>query len=76
MELISNYSYEELCNILMGKLVNLKSDCQIFPNFDVTGKVTNIVISKNKEYIIKLLCNGKVYDIGSHMHNLRFSLLL
>ena len=76
MELISNYSYEELCNILMGKLVNLKSDCQIFPNFDVTGKVTNIVISKNKEYIIKLLRNGKVYDIDSHMHNLRFSLLL
>ena len=76
MELISNYSYEELCNILMGKLVNLKSDCQIFPNFDVTGKVTNIVISKNKEYIIKLLRNGKVYDIGSRMHNLRFSLLL
>ena len=76
MELISNYSYEELCNILMGKLVNLKSDCQIFPNFDVTGKVTNIVISKNKEYIIKLLRNGKVYDIGSYMHNLRFSLLL
>ena len=74
MNLISKYTYSELCNQLIGKIVNFKSDCQFFPNFDVTGKVLSITISKNNEYIIKILRNGKTYDIGSNMKNLNFTL--
>jgi hypothetical protein len=74
MNLISKYTYSELCNQLIGKIVNFKSDCQFFPNFDVTGKVLSITINKNNEYIIKILRNGKTYDIGSNMKNLNFTL--
>ena len=73
MNLVSKYSYTELCNQLIGKIVNFKSDCQFFPNFDITGKVLTIDITKNNEYLIKLLRNGKVYDIGSNMRNLNFT---
>ena len=73
MNLVSKYSYTELCSQLIGKIVNFKSDCQFFPNFDVTGKVIAIDIAKNNEYLIKLLRNGKVYDIGSNMRNLNFT---
>ena len=73
MNLVSKYNYTELCTQLIGKIVNFKSDCQIFPNFDVTGKVLAINITKNNEYLIKLLRNGKVYDIGSNMRNLNFT---
>ena len=76
MNLVSKYSYIELCNLLIGKRVNFKSDCQLFDNFDVTGKVINIDISKTKVsmlpasvfkksiYLTKvILCDGlKVID--------------
>lgn len=74
-QLISQFSYKKLCNILIGNIVNFKSDCQIFPNFDITGLVLSIDIAKNNEYIIKIIKNGKKYDIGSHMHNLTFYVL-
>lgn len=74
-QLISRFSYEKLCNILIGNIVNFKSDCQIFPEFDITGRVLSIDIAKNNEYIIKIIKNGKTYDIGSYMHNLSFTVL-
>ena len=73
MNLVSKYSYTELCNQLIGKIVNFKSDCQFFFFFFITGKVLAINITKNNEYLIKLLRNGKVYDIGSNMRNLNFT---
>lgn len=75
MKLISNFNYNDLCNILIGKIVNFKSDCKIFPNFDITGKVLSIVISPSNEYIIKIQRNNKKYDIGSNMLNLRFEII-
>lgn len=75
MNLVSKYSYNDLCQILIGKIVNFKSDCQFFPNFDVTGTVLRIDIARNNEFIIKIYRNGKKYDIGSKMHNLSFTIL-
>lgn len=74
-QLISRFSYEKLCNVLIGNIVNFKSNCQIFPEFDITGLVLSVDIAKNNEYIIKIIKNGKTYDIGSHMHNLSFNVL-
>lgn len=74
MNFVSKYSYNDLCKLLIGNIVNFKSDCQIFPNFNVTGKVLQITIAKNNEYLIKILRNGKQYDIGSNMRNLSFSI--
>ena len=75
MNLVSKYSYIELCNLLIGKIVNFKSDCQLFDNFDITGKVLSIDISKTNEYMIKIMYKGKKYDIGSNMHNLSFQII-
>ena len=75
VNLISKYSYIDLCKLLIGNNVNFKSDCQLFPNFDITGKVISISIGNNNEYIIKIIRNNKHYDIGSHMHNLSFTVI-
>lgn len=72
-KLVSSYSYQDLCKILIGKNVNFKSNCEFFPNFDVSGKVLSISIATNNEYLIKIVTkNRKFYDIGSNMKNLSF----
>lgn len=74
--LVKDLSYNDLCKTLIGRKVNFKSDCQFFPNFDVTGKVLSITIAPNNEYLIQIkVASGKIYDIGSNMRNLTFSLL-
>ncbi len=76
MTKISKYSYNELCKLLIGKNVNFISDCQFFPNFNVTGYVISIDIVSNNEFKIHIKRNnGKYYDIGSHMHNLQFEIM-
>ena len=75
MNLVSKYSYIDLCKLLIGKTVNFKSDCQFFPNFDVTGKVIKIDISKTNEYLIIIIYNHKQYIVGSNMHNLSFQII-
>ena len=71
---VNKYSYIDLNKLLIGKIVRFKSDCDIFPNFDVTGKVISITPIKN-ELLIKILRNKKHYDIGSNMKNLSFEIL-
>ena len=76
MEKILKYSYKDLCNLLIGKNVNFTSDCQFFPNFNITGYVISINIVSNNEFLIHIKkSNGKYYDIGSHMHNLSFNIV-
>jgi len=73
--LVSKYSYNDLCNTIIGKIVTFESDCHFFPNFKITGKVLSIKIASNNEYLINVMVNnGKRYDIGSHMHNLSFKI--
>ena len=73
MESIKNYTYENLCKILIGHKVRFKSDCEFFPNFDVKGRVLEINIGKNNEYLIKVkTISGKIISIGSNMSNLQF----
>ena len=76
MELIKKYTYENLCKKLIGKKVKLTSDCEFFPNFKVIGRVLEINISRNDEYLIKVKTNtNKIIDVGSNMHNLKFAIL-
>lgn len=74
---VSKYSLQELSDILIGKNIRFISDCQLFPNFDVTGKVISINVASNNEYLIEIIKKGssKRYKIGSNMHNLQFSIL-
>lgn len=73
--IIKDFSYLQLNDILVGKLTQFKSDCELFPNFDVTGKVKRISIARNNEILIHVNVKGKTYQIGANMSNLSFLLL-
>lgn len=76
MEKIKNYSYLQLRKLLIGKTVNFISDCELFPNFNVTGKVISIKIANQYENLITVKRpNQKMIDIGTNMKNLQFQVL-
>ena len=74
MELISKYSYIWICNNLMNKKIHFISDCEFFPNCNVTGKVISYYI-KGSETIFKTKVGNKTIDIGSNMKNLSFEII-
>lgn len=69
MKLIKNMTYDEIYS-LRGNDVQFISDCEIFPNFDVIGKVKSISL-EGSEYIFNVFIKGKNIHIGSNMKNLR-----
>ena len=73
MESINKYSYTQLIKKLVGKKVRFVSDCELFPNFDVIGKVVSYYI-KGNEILFKTKIGTKTIDIGSNMKNLRFEM--
>ena len=60
---------------ILGKIVHLTSDCDIFPNFNVTGKVTGRDISKTGEHLIYINIKHKRLTVGLNMKNLRFEII-
>ena len=75
MQLLSNLTYQNIIDLLYNKKVHFKSDCEFFPEFDVTGKIISTRI-QNSEIIITFKTDvGKTIDIGSNMKNLRFEIL-
>ena len=75
MELVKKYSINLLRNKLLGKKVHFTSDCQLFPNFNVTGKVIQISLSGTIPLFKTILTSGKTIDIDGGMSNLSFELL-
>lgn len=76
MHKISLYSYEKIANNLVGKPIRFISDCELFPDFDVSGKIISISTMLSGEIIMKFKTkSGKIISIGSRMRNLRFELL-
>ena len=73
MESIKKYSYTQLIKTLIGKKVRFTSNCELFPNFDVTGKVISYYI-KGNEILFKTKIGNKIIDVGSNMKNLRFEI--
>jgi len=76
MKKITGYSYFDLCKILHHQKVNFISDCDFFPDFNVTVYVYNIYL-KDQEVIFetKNISNGKKLTIGSNMKNLQFKII-
>ena len=72
-QFIKNISYEEI-SLLTGKTVNFKSDCEFFPNFDVTGKVYKIERRIDETIIYVKTKSGKNITIGSNMKNLSYEI--
>ena len=69
MKLVKDMTYDEIF-ALRGNEVRFISDCEIFPNFDITGKVKSISL-EGSEYIFTVLFKGKNIYIGSNMKNLK-----
>ena len=69
MKLIKNMTYDEIYS-LRGSEVRFISDCEIFPNFDVVGKVKSISL-EGSEYVFIVSVKGKSIHIGSNMKNLK-----
>jgi hypothetical protein len=73
---IKSKSYQQLQNELLGKKIHFKSNCELFPNFDVKGKVIGMKYGDHLEIIFEFLnTNGKKISIGSNMKNLRYEIL-
>lgn len=73
MKLVKDLTYDFLTS-LIGKTINFQSDCELFDNFNVTGKLQNLYISGN-EYIFVVLINGKNRKIGSNMKSLKLEII-
>lgn len=69
MKLIKNMTYDEIYS-LRGSEVRFISDCEIFPNFDVIGKVKSISL-EGSEYVFIVSVKGNSIHIGSNMKNLK-----
>ena len=75
MNLVKNFTYINLQKTLLGKKARFKSDCQLFPNFNVTGKVIGITLINGIPLLKTILTNGKTISIDGGMSNLSFELL-
>lgn len=66
---ISRYRLQRM----IGHHVRFISDCELFPNFNVTGKVVNVAIQSN-EPIIEIIekRSHKRLTISGHMKNLQY----
>lgn len=73
MERIDSLSYKELYRLL-NKNVRFISDCEFFPNFDVSGKIFKITFNKGEYIFLLKLKNKKEIEVGSNMKNLQFEL--
>ena len=62
-------TYDEIYS-LIGSEVRFISDCEIYPNFDVIGKVKSISL-EDSEYVFIVSVKGKNIHIGSNMKNLK-----
>ena len=75
MELVKKYPYNKLTVMLLGKQVHFTSDCKLFPNFNVTGKVVNMTLERGIPLIKTILNSGKTIHIDGGMSNLQFEVL-
>lgn len=76
MEYVRKYSFNKIYEKLFGKNVRFISNCEFFPNFDVSLKIKNIYIASNNEYIFEgTTKNNKLLKVGSNMKDLQFEIL-
>lgn len=77
MIFVKNLNLKQLLDNYLGKIVKMKSDCDMFNDFTVKGQLVDIVDTKNNnELIFKIrrIKDGKlmdkVLDVSSNMSNL------
>ena len=76
MKYTRSMTYNQITSTLLGKRAHFLAECELFPNFDVTGKVMSHRISNNGELILVVKTStGKSIDIGTNMTGLKFDIL-
>lgn len=76
MQFVSKYSFPVLIKMLNCKNVHMISDCDFFPNFNITGQVIGCTINGNELlFKIKTTNKPKIIDVGSNMKNLQFEIV-
>lgn len=76
MKRIDNYSYDFLIKLILGQTVHFTSDCEFFPNFNITGKVISYSIKSNELiFSVKELTKQKILTVGTNMKNLKFEII-
>ena len=76
MQLVKKYTYTQITSKLSGKTVHFTSDCTLFPNFDVVGKVMSCVYSKSGNLLFSVkLKSGRYITVDSKMSNLKFEII-
>ena len=75
MQKVKKMSLLDLSKTLIGHKVRFISDCEFFPNFDVTCNVKQIYMKGNEIIFEVNTLNNKYLTIGSNMKNLQFELL-
>lgn len=75
MNIVREQSFEQLCE-LIGSVVEFRSDCEFFPNFNVVGRVVDVRMNTNNEitFTINTIPNNRRLDIGANMKNLRYEI--
>lgn len=76
MELVKSYNYKEIINKLLGNIVHFTSECELFPNFNIKGKVISYYMN-NSELILKVKIQtyNKIIDVGTNMNKLKFEII-
>lgn len=75
MNSVKNYSLLELSKLTNHK-VRFTSDCEFFPNFDVTCKIKKVHMKGNEILFEVNTLNNKHLTIGSNMKNLQYELVI
>lgn len=66
----SKMTMKELSSYI-GETFQFTATCEIFPNFNVIGKVNKVSLNTNGELMIYITNNqGKTIPIGQNMHGL------
>lgn len=76
MKIVKQESFESLSQ-LTGKIVNFTSDCEMFKNFNVVGRVLSVQIGHENETIFEINTHptNKTIKIGSNMKNLKYEVM-
>jgi hypothetical protein len=68
--------YLEASRTLTGRMVRFTSDCELFRNFDVTGRVLRVYVNGTETvFDLKVRGHARTITVGSNMRNLMYDVL-
>lgn len=76
MKIVKNYTYQKLLDEVMGNIVHFTAHCELFPNFDIKGKVISYYTTEFELILkVKIQAYNKIIEVGTNMGNLKFEVI-